>query len=232
MKKCFYLASFFLIPSFWSQAQDTQQLIAQVKAKLNQVRSYEADGLMKTNVNFLKVSDASVKVYYKQPDKLKIKNQRGISLIPRGAMVFSLNSLFEGEFTPIDAGYENLEGIRVRVVKLVPEDDKAPWVISTVYIDEKRALIRKARTTTKDQGTFEVELYYEKYIRYALPDKVRCSFSTRDYKLPKGITFDYDDGTPKPESKMKGDAKGVVEIIYSAYTINQEIPDNIFREMK
>ena len=209
-------------------AQDVHQLIQQVRARLEGVTSYEADGLMKTNVSFLKLSDAVVKIYYKQPDKLKIRNEKGISLVPRGAMVFSMNSLLRGDFTAIETGKDSVNGIPVRVVKLVPISDTASWVIATVYVDEKRLLIMKAKTTTRDKGTFEVVLDYGKYTRYALPDKITCSFSTKDYKLPKGITFDYDDGVKKTVTTPKGDGKGVVQILYSNYSINKKIPDNIF----
>ena len=38
---------------------------------------------------------------------------------------------------------------------------------------------------------------------YGLPDKVIFSFNTKDYKLPKGVTFDYDDGAKKKNLKIK-----------------------------
>jgi outer membrane lipoprotein-sorting protein len=219
---------FHLVIANGLMAQDAHQLIEQVRARLEGVTSYEADGLMKTNVSFLKLSDAVVKIYYKQPDKLKIKNEKGISLVPRGAMVFSMNSLLRGDFTAIDAGRDSVNGTTVRVVKLIPMSDSAEWVIATVYVDEKQHLIMKAKTTTRDKGTFEVELKYGKYSSYALPDKITCSFSTKEYKLPKGITFDYDDGVKKTTVTPKGDAKGVVQIIYSNYSINKRFPDNVF----
>ena len=71
---------------------------------------------------------------------------------------------------------------------------------------------------------------YGKYSGYGLADKVVFSFNTKDYKLPKGITFDYDDGTRRQESpdKLKN-KKGKVEISYSSYTINKGVPDTVFR---
>ncbi len=218
----------FLVSSKRLPAQEVHQLIQQVRARLEGVSSYEADGLMKTNVSFLKLSDALVKIYYKQPDKLKIRNEKGISLVPRGAMVFSMNSLLRGDFAAIDSGKDSVNGKSVRVVKLIPVSDASAWVIATVYVDENQLLILKAKTTTRDKGTFEVTLEYGKYTLYALPDKITCSFSTKDYKLPNGITFDYDDGTKKTVTGVKGDGKGTVQIIFSNYSVNKKIPDNIF----
>ena len=61
----------------------------------------------------------------------------------------------------------------------------------------QRLLILSAKTTTRESGTNELEMQYGKFVAYALPDKIIFSFNTQDYKLPKGVTFDYDDGSPK-----------------------------------
>jgi len=49
---------------------------------------------------------------------------------------------------------------------------------------------------------------YGKYMDYALPDKVTCTFSIKDYKLPKGVTLDYDDGSKKRSDKKLQDTRG------------------------
>lgn len=65
---------------------------------------------------------------------------------------------------------------------------------------------------------------YGIYATYGLVDKVIFSFNTKDYKLPKGVTFDYDAGTENESvpDKIK-DKKGKLEIHYSAYVINKEV---------
>jgi hypothetical protein len=54
------------------------------------------------------------------------------------------------------------------------------------------------------------------------------SFNTKDYKLPKGITFEYEKGGGKKEEALKN-KKGKVEISYSAYSINKGIEDKVFQ---
>jgi len=61
---------------------------------------------------------------------------------------------------------------------------------------------------------------YGKYSEYGLPDKIVFSFNTKDYKLPKGITLDYDDGSDKNEERLKNKT-GTVEITYTNYVINK-----------
>lgn len=212
-------------------AQDINALVQNVKTRLDQVNDYEASGTMKTNVTFLKVPVASVKLYFKKPNRLKIKNEKGISFVPKGAVSINLNNLLSsGKYTLLDAGNDKVNGKPVKVVKLLPEDDNADVVLSTLYIDEINQVILKSRTTTRDNGSYELEMSYGKYIAYGLPDKIIFSFNTKDYKLPKGITFDFDGGTDtvKPEDKIKN-RKGRAEIIIRSYNINKGVSDTVFQ---
>jgi len=103
-------------------------------------------------------------------------------------------------------------------------------VLSTLYIDEANLVIRRAKTTTRDNGTYELEMSYGKYSAYGLPDQLSFSFNTKDYKMPKGVTFDFEDGTDskKKEDKLKN-RKGKVDISFSNYIINKGLADTIFQ---
>lgn len=213
-----------------TQAQDLNLLVKQVKEKLAKVKDYEATGRMKTNVVFLKVPVATVKIYYRSPDKLLIKNEKGLSFIPKGAISINMNNILSGaDFTVIDGGIAKSGNINLRIVKLLPLDENSNVVLSTLYIDEVNLLIRKAKTTTRDNGTFELDLNYGKYSAWALPDYVTFTFNTKDYKMPKGVTFDFDDGeNKKAEEKMKN-RKGKFEIDYKSYIVNKGISDAVFK---
>lgn len=216
--------------SVFADAQTIEEVIAKVKVKLDKVNDYEAKGKMKTNVIFIKAPIATVKVYYKKPNKLRINNESGISFIPKGSVNINLSNIFVNTngFDMIDMGKETKTNLRI--IKLLPKDENSEVVLSTLYIDEAQSLIRKAKTTTKENGTYELEMSYGKYAEYGLADKVNFTFNTKDYKLPKGITFDYDDGSKKeqPADKLK-DKKGKVEISYTGYIINKGVPDSIFK---
>src|SRR5580765_4867618 len=157
------LVNVFLLPAIFVIAQDVTSLVQKVKTKIEQVNSYEAAGRMKTNVSFLKVPQANVKIYFKKPDKLKIKNENGISLVPKTILGIGLNNLLKGNFTALDAGADHINNVPVKVIKLIPLDDKAAIVLSTVYIDVNQLVILKAKITTKENGTYEIEMNYGKY---------------------------------------------------------------------
>lgn len=223
------LSVFFCSSSLWVEAQDINALVLKAKQKIDKVNDYEASGKMKTNVTFLKVPIATVKIYFKKPNKLKVKSEKGISFIPKGAVSINMNNILgNNDYTIIDAGKEMIGNNLVRVARLLPNDDNSDVVLSTIYIDEANNLIRKAKTTTKENGTYELEMTYGKYAAYGLPDKIVFSFNTKDYKLPKGVTFDFDDGsTNNPVDKAKA-KKGRAEITFSSYTINKGLPESVF----
>ncbi len=229
MKKI--LTGLMLFCAMSSNAQDINVLLEKAKAKIESVNDYEAEGVMKTNVAFLKVPIAKVKVYFKKPNKLKVKSEKGISFIPKGAVSINLNNLTgSNKFTVIDAGTDKVNGVVVRVAKLLPIDENSDVVLSTVFIDAARNLITKAKTTTRDNGTYELEMTYSKYETYGLPDKIVFSFNAKDYKLPKGVTFDFDDGTSAPatpKDPLKG-KKGKAEIVFKSYIINKGVNEAIF----
>ena len=210
-----------------SYAQDADALIKQVRDKLNTVKDYQAEGTLVMNVSFMKVPPSAITVYFRNPDKFRIKKKDGISIVPKGGMSINLNSLFSGDakFAAVPAGTSNFEGKTLTVVKMLPLDEQSDIVVSTLYIDDKAALIRKAITTTKESGTYEIEMTYGKYASWGLPDKVVFLFNTKNYKLPKGLAFDYDTG----EKPVTTDQKGRVEISYSGYVVNKGVKEEVFK---
>jgi hypothetical protein len=221
IKKLLCLILFFYSTSL--TAQQPIEILKKVKAKIDLVNKYTANGHMKTNISFLKVPEADVKVYFEKPDKLKIVNEKGISLVPKGAVTFNLNNIMNtANFTAIDAGNDVINTIPVKIIKLVPNDENSEIVLSVLYIDVTKSLVLKAKTTSRDNGTFELVMQYGRYQQYALADKIIFSFNTKEYKLPKGLTFDYDDGSKKPAApSSKTPQKGTVEIKYFSYVINK-----------
>lgn len=219
----------FLFSGTILQAQSAADLVQKVRAKLEKVNDYQANGKLKTNVTFIKAPVAQVKIYYKKPDRLRIINETGISFIPKGSVNINLANVLgsAGNFDVIDGGKE--PGTGFAIVKLLPKDENSEIVLSTLYIDDKKFLVYKAKNTTRQSGTYELEMTYGAYAEYGLPDKVIFSFNTKEYKLPKGVTFDYDPGEKKTNDDLLKDKKGKVEISYTQYIINKGVDDSVFK---
>jgi outer membrane lipoprotein-sorting protein len=206
-------------------------LVMKVKAKLDQVNDYEADGRMKTDVAFIKAPVGKVKIYFKKPNKFRLRKDGGISLLPKGGVSVNMNSIVTtDEFVALAAGEATVAGVKTKVVKMLPVNENSDVVLTTMYIDEANLLVRKAVTTTKENGTYEIEMTYGKFSNFGLPDKVTFSFNTKNYKLPKGLTLEFDDNEkPLTEEQKLKNKKGRVEIVYTNYIINKGISDTVFK---
>ena len=213
-----------------TSAQEVNTLVKQVKNKLDKVDNYVAEGRMKTDVAFIKAPAGKVKIFYKRPNKFKLKRDGGISLLPKGGVSVNMNSVLDNsDYLALDAGTTTIGTTKVKVVKLLPTNDNSDVVLTTLYIDETNLLIKKASSTTKENGTYDMEMTYGRFASYGLPDKVIFAFNTKDYKLPKGVTMEFDSGEKKSDADKMKNKKGRVEINYTSYLINKGVADSEFK---
>lgn len=203
-------------------SQDAEQLLQKLRSKVEAVNDYRAEAELKTDVSFLNVPVSNLSILFKKPDEFSIEKSGGITIIPKGGLNTNLFLVMKpGTYVSVDAGNATLNGKTLRVVKLLPNDDKSDILLATVYVDEGKLLIRKIITTTRQNGTLEMLLDYGRYEKWALPDIVSIFFSTKDYKMPKGFTFDYEGGNAPAKNGKKDTGKGKVEIRYKSYEINK-----------
>ncbi|WP_290795289.1 LolA family protein [Flavihumibacter sp. UBA7668] len=219
-----------LFLAFSSPAQDAQNLLNAVKKKLEAVKDYSGDATLSVDVSFMKVPDSKVKVYFRQPDLFKIIKPDGISILPKGGMNVSLNSLISGkEFTAVPGGYTSVNGRKLAIIKLLPLADNSDVVLTTLLVEEKSALVWKATTTTRENGTYESNMEYGRFSQWGLPDKILFVFNTSTFKLPKGVTMEYEGSKNTNATKPTGDGKGRVSLFYSSYSINKGLAPGLFK---
>ena len=214
----------------FSFAQTADEIVAKLKAKLVSVKDYEAVGKLKTDVAFLKIPISAVRIFYKYPDLFRIKKDGGISVLPKGGIKVNMSAMIaDGNYTALLAGRIKWKDQDLAMIKLIPNDMNSDVVLTTLYVDDQAMLIRKSITSTKENGTYEMEMDYGKYAKWGLPDKAIMIFNTKEYKLPKGITFEYDAGVAnKPKSPKQLSNKGRIEMIYQTYEINKGLKPEVF----
>ena len=129
MKKLSVLIVGIWLIQFSVNAQ-SNALIERVSSKLNLVNDYVATGVMKTDVAFIKASLGKVKVYFKKPNMLKVKKEGGISLLPKGGVSVTINSLLNNkQYIAIESGVQMYKGKSLQAIKLIPTDEKLDWVM-------------------------------------------------------------------------------------------------------
>jgi outer membrane lipoprotein-sorting protein len=227
-----------LVPAFSASAQnsDATQLFYKVRNKLAGVKDYIADVKMQVDISFMRIPQLNGKLYFKAPDKVKLERNGGLAVLPKKNLSVSLSNLIpEGSITVIDAGSEVKNGRKLRILKVIPDNENANIVLAKIWVDEARLLAMRTETTTRDNGTVKMDLEYGRYATYALPDKMTVNIDVKEYKLPKGVTMDYDSNPQTPAAK-KGNGgmpnKGRIQITYLSYKINTGLSDAIFVEKK
>ncbi|NWF49420.1 MAG: hypothetical protein HXY49_02640 [Ignavibacteriaceae bacterium] len=213
--------------SHFAQSKNPDTILENVKRKFQEVNDYQVDVKVKVDVNFLKVPETEAKIYYKQPDKIHFES-KNFALLPKEGLNFSPMAFLKNDYTAIYEKDELLDGVNTSIVKIIPGGESSNLILSTLWIDQKKNVIRKVQSTTKNSGTFTIEMNYDQIIKYPLPSSMIFSFNVEKMNLPR--TFDSD---PKRKSTLEDKGKtttGKVYITYSNYLINKGIPDSVFEQ--
>ncbi|MFA5804748.1 MAG: hypothetical protein WC879_08885 [Melioribacteraceae bacterium] len=218
-----------------AQQKDPKRILDAVRQKFNQAKDYQVDVSVKLDMSFIKVPDMNVKVFFKQPDKVKLQSE-GFAMIPKQGLNFSPAQLLKGDFTTIYVRSETVENHKIDIVKVIPNSDSSDVILSTLWIDAAESVIRKAETTSKKGGTTQIELIYESY-EFGLPSQIKLSFNLGDVKMPANLSQQSNEktGTDKKNRRRRGlpedeSIKGSVIMTYKNYQINKGIPDSFFVE--
>ncbi len=216
------LSTLFMFQS--ANAQDANTLFKKLKAQWERVAGYEAEGMMKTRVGYLKIPPTSIKLQYKKPDQMRLLSEKGVSFLPKGVSMLNMSQLFsDANVVVLDAGITEKNKRKLNAIKIIPNDPKSQVVLATLWVDAATNLIMQSSTTTRDQGTIELEMTYGKYKKQGLPDEILFSFDARSFQLPKGVTFDFEPGgkSTKTPVKKASSEKSTVLISLSNYRITE-----------
>ncbi len=214
----------------FSQSKDPDAIINSVITNFNIVKDYQVDVNIKIDVEFLKVPETKAKIYFKQPDKTHLEAE-GFAMLPKNGMEFSPSSLLKKDYTAIYEQDVDLNGVQTSIVKVIPTGDKGDVILSTLWVDQKKQLIRKVESTTKTNGTFTIDFSYDDKIKYPLPTKIIFSFNLDKMNIPATISGETNtENTNKKDKHSDSRTKGKVIVNYSNYQVNKGIPDSIFEE--
>ena len=228
MKKIILLFTAFASITF-AQSKDPDLILKNVKQEFSTVKDYVADIKIKVDVKVLKVPETRAKIYFKQPDKIHIESE-GFAMIPRKGLDFSPSSLLKDKYSAFYQKEDFVDGIKTAVVKVIPLEDNSNIILSTLWIDQAKNVIRKIESTTKTNGTFTIILSYDSYNKFPLPDSMTFQFDMSRVDL---VPNEFNDRIEKKNNKKTlAGLVGKVYITYSNYIVNKGILDSIFEEKK
>ncbi|MCX7875262.1 MAG: hypothetical protein N2321_03725 [Melioribacteraceae bacterium] len=211
----------------FTQTKNPEDILKKVKNKFEQIKDYQADVVVKLNMEAVKVPDTKAKVFFKQPNKYKVESD-GFAMLPKQSMNFSPVQLLQGDYTSVYVRTEKIENNIFDVIKIIPNNDTTDIILSTMWINSSKYVIHKVETTTKRGGTVEIDFNYdEKYL--PLPIELKFSFNMGEIKTNNNLTKKENQQQRVPVSMR---VKGSVLMQYSNYKINVGLSDKIFEENK
>ncbi len=218
-----------LVLGFQVKAQeDAKVVIGRVLDKFNTVKDYQADALIDTKISFLNMLPQKAKIFYKQPNKFRVKST-GIAILPKQNFdnLFNLLAKEDG-YQAFTSGSEIINGYKTMIINVIPNADTSDLVLAKIWVDNARNLIVKSQLTTKSNGTVLIEYEHGKHIDTGLADKITFTVEIKKYKIPKAISADINSPTSKvpPGKEPK---TGKILITLSNYIINKGVPDSVFK---
>lgn len=207
--------------------QSPKRLIHEVNRKFAAVKDYSASLNMRFDIPSVRMESVQGRVFYKQPDKFRIRAE-GIIFLPRQNPYFTLQSIRDtNSYTAIFAGEELISGVKTSLINVIPLDAGGELILARLWIDPSRKLILKSQLTTKSNGTIGVEQVYGSAHSYALPDKMTFTIDVTRFKIPKVVAVDINSKTGGQKLPPKG--TGTIELLFSAYKLNQNLSDTVFQ---
>ncbi len=208
-----------------AQERNPKELLDLIQSNFEKVKDYTVDIEIKIDVNFVDAPNSKAKLYFKQPNKVKIESD-GFAIIPKQGLTFSPSELLTKSYSAIFIKSEILDSFMVDVIKVIPLEDSSDILLSTLWVDPLYNVIRKIESVTKKMGTITIYLKYENKTAPPLPSVAKFFFNTTN--SGHGTMFKNSD--IKESNKEKKGLSGKVIVKYSNYLLNQNLADSLFVE--
>lgn len=221
-----YTVIFLGAASLTAQNKDPYEILSEVKKEFETIKDYSVDAVISVDVYFLRVPESHAKIYFKQPDMVKMESE-GFALIPKQGLNFFPVKLLDNDFTAIYVKEDKLDNIPVDVVKVIPSGDSLDVILSTIWIDPALRIIRRIETTTRETGTVEISLLYDTPGKLCLPFEVSFSFNVAGLNIPSSFTGEFGQ---EIENETDRQLSGTVTVVYKNYKINIGLDDKIFTD--
>ncbi|MDE3056419.1 MAG: hypothetical protein KGJ59_00495 [Bacteroidota bacterium] len=225
MKKKIVIACLLcILPAFGRAQQLTaSQILANVQKQFEQVNDYTVTLHATVNIEHLNIPDMTVKLYFKQPDKIHIES-KNFAMLPKEGIALT-PALLLAKFDATLAATEQTGKEKIYKLRLISKPEPGKLTIeSYVWVDAARWII--TRLESEPMGNRRISIVFEDTLiegKYFLPAKITASFGSSAVDTV---------GVPFPESKFsqRMPRKGSVTIFYSGYKINSGLPDEMFEK--
>jgi len=218
---------FLLFSTNFSYSQDASEIAKSLLSEYNKINTFQSDISINIDISYLNSPEKIGKIYFKSPNTSKVDIE-GFSMLPKQGTGNFIGELLKLKSTVISLGKENLNNKEYTHIKLIPNNSK-DIVLVDMFVDEDTKRVYKADITTKDNGTFYIEIDYDNSMKFNLPSKVEIEFVVPNFKMPKAFVGPRDKSKVDEMQKDGETTKGKVILKYWNYIVNKKIDESKFK---
>jgi len=228
--------------SLFSYEKKEDYYIKKTNEKFNSIDDYRVDMTIKLEIPAFRMPKKKYKVYYKRPNKIKVK-AKGFGILPKTGLFTSPNDNFDNLTNIKLSNYKDSKNIHdviiigdliVDSLKLEMPNEYSRITfdpIVEVKIDTLNWVIKNVTTRLDTLKLFQINNYYKMYDnKYYMPYQSIVKYYVKDKKLFNWLNKDAgniigQDNLPKNNESI---VEGTITVDYKKYAINKGIKDKIF----
>ena len=221
-----------------------EYIIKKTDDQFREINNYQVDMVISIAIPAFRMPKKKYKVYFKQPDKIKVKS-RGFGLLPKTGMFTSplenfsnlSNIRFSKDFSRTDPNEIMLVGDLVldSLALDVPNEYARLTFKPTVdvKVDTQNWVITQVLTKIDTVKIMEINNFYDVVDdSFYMPIRSTVEYYVKDARLSKWINKDIgtimgNNHNINIESDM---VKGLISVNYAKYRVNRGIKDSIFED--
>jgi outer membrane lipoprotein-sorting protein len=202
----------------FGQSNEADELLNQIKNKLNKVNDYSANVEVSVNMDFLKMPKSKAELYFKKPDKFKF-HSNNFAILPKAGVDFNPQKILDNDFAAVIVGDTLVDSSLMSIVKIISESDSSKFNSAKLFIDRTEILIKQMFLDAGEGSSIITEFNYDDQKEFGLPSEIKVSLD---------FTETENENSKKRRSKIPSNFKGDITIRYTDYKVNQGIDDSVF----
>ena len=224
--------------------ENPEYIIKKTDDQFREINNYQVDMVISIAIPAFRMPKKKYKVYFKQPDKIKVKS-RGFGLLPKTGMFTSpienfsnlSNIRFSKNFSRTNPNEIMLVGDLVLdslALDVPNEYARLTFKPSVdVKVDTQNWVITQVLTKIDTVKIMEINNFYD-FVddSFYMPVRSTVEYYVKDARLSKWINKDIGTIMGKNHNmNIESDmVKGLISVSYAKYRVNQGIKDSIFED--
>ena len=207
-----------LICTLTTSGQEIDNDLLRVRSRLDSIDFFRADLKLVLDVDFIHMPVKYASIEYRKDKPVKFSSDDFV-MIPKRGLDFSFRELFMYPFITVPVGFEEDGGTSLKVLHVIPSDERSDLVMVTMKLDTLNQRVAMAQVNTKEDGTYQLKFSYNTAAQI-LPETLEISFQIERIRIPFNF-IGKDADIDRQKMKQEGDKEGKIFLSMSNYAFEK-----------